>query len=382
MVVLALARSGRPSLRTTWPAYAVLTLLNVVLFFSLQTLAILELPSGLAAVLIYLQPVLVGVLAAPLLGESLTGLKIAGLLLGFAGIVVVSAGAFQGHVSLLGVGYAVSGALVWALGTIAFKRYADRVDVWWSVAIPFLVGGTVLSIGGAAVEGTHITWSGEFVVAFLYASLVGTALSWSLWFGLVGSGEAGRAASYIFFVPLISLSIGAVFLHETLGLSLLAGAALVVLGVYLVNRRPAVPLNSPMHLERVDPLDLDLDTADALAEVFTASERADGLDLPAKTGPDLLTALQLGSDSRPMTALWVARDGDRVVAQAAADLPWRDNTDTAGVRVRVHPDVRGRGLGGELWRTALSFVDGEGRTRLHWAPGSAARASPSSSTGA
>ncbi len=126
-----------------------------------------------------------------------------------------------------------------------------------------------------------------------------------------------------------------------------------------------MPLNSPMHLERVDPLDLDLDTADALAEVFTASERADGLDLPAKTGPDLLTALQLGSDSRPMTALWVARDGDRVVAQAAADLPWRDNTDAAGVRVRVHPDVRGRGLGGELWRTALSFVDGEGRTRLH-----------------
>jgi drug/metabolite transporter (DMT)-like permease len=97
----------------------------------------------------------------------------------------------------------------------------------------------VLSLGGAATEGTDIDWSGEFVVAFLYASLIGTAMSWSLWFGLVGSGEAGRAASYIFFVPLISLVIGAVFLHETLGLSLLVGAALVIVGVYLVNRRPA-----------------------------------------------------------------------------------------------------------------------------------------------
>ena len=169
MVVLALARSGRPSLRSTWPAYAVLTLLNVVLFFSLQSLAILELPSGLAAVLIYLQPVLVGVLAAPLLGESLTVSKIAGLLLGFGGIVVVSVGAFSGHVSVLGVGYAVVGALIWALGTIAFKSYGDRVDVWWSVAIPFLVGGTVLTLGGAATEGIDIEWSGEFVVAFLYA---------------------------------------------------------------------------------------------------------------------------------------------------------------------------------------------------------------------
>jgi drug/metabolite transporter (DMT)-like permease len=237
MVVLAASRSGRPSLRHTWPAYAVLTLLNVVLFFTLQTLAIMELPSGLAAVLIYLQPVLVGVLAAPLLGESLTGSKIAGLLLGFTGIVVVSWGAFSGHASLLGVGYAVVGALVWALGTIAFKRYDGRVDALWSVAIPFLVGGIVLTGAGAAVEGTSIDWSGEFVAAFAYAALVGTALSWSLWFGLVSSGDAGRAASYIFFVPLVSLVIGAVFLHESLGPSLLVGAALVILGVYLVNRR-------------------------------------------------------------------------------------------------------------------------------------------------
>jgi drug/metabolite transporter (DMT)-like permease len=239
MVVLAFARSGRPRLRGIWPAYALLTLLNVVLFFSLQTLAILELPSGLAAVLIYLQPVLVGVLAAPLLGEALTAFKVTGLLLGFAGIVVVSLGAFSGHASLRGVGYAVVGALVWALGTIAFKRYAGVVDAWWAVAIPFLVGGLVLSAGGAAFEGTAIAWSGQFVVAFAYASVVGTAMSWALWFGLVASGEAGRAAAYIFFVPLVSLVIGAVFLHESLGPSLLVGAALVIVGVFLVNRRTA-----------------------------------------------------------------------------------------------------------------------------------------------
>ena len=246
MVVLALARSGLPDLRETWPAYAVLTLLNVVLFFGLQTLAILELPSGLAAVLIYLQPVLVGVLAVPMLGEQLTGSKVIGLLLGFGGILAVSAGAFSGSVSVPGVGYAVLAALIWALGTIAFKRYAARVDVWWAVAISFLVGGVVLTLGGAATEGTGITWSGDFVAAFVYASLVGTAMSWSLWFGLVGSGEAGRAASYIFFVPLVSLVIGAVFLHETLGPSLLTGSAMVIVGVHLVNRRRPDRVSTPV----------------------------------------------------------------------------------------------------------------------------------------
>jgi O-acetylserine/cysteine efflux transporter len=77
------------------------------------------------------------------------------------------------------------------------------------------------------------------VVALAWAALVGTALSWSLWFELVSAGEAGRAAAYIFFVPLVSLVIGATFLGEKLGLSLLVGAALVILGVYLVNRRSA-----------------------------------------------------------------------------------------------------------------------------------------------
>jgi O-acetylserine/cysteine efflux transporter len=238
MVVLAFARSGPPRLRETWHLYALLTLLNVVGFFSLQTLAILELPSGLAAVLIYLQPVLTGVLAAPLLGEPLGWVKVVGLLVGFAGIVVVSAGALQGNVSGIGVLYAVTGALVWSLGTIAFKRYADRVDAWWAVALGFLVGGALLSLVGGAFEGVDIDWSGKFVAAFVYASLIGTAMSWSLWFGLVAAGEAGRVASYIFFVPIVSLVIGGLVLHESLGASLLTGAALVIVGVYLVNRRP------------------------------------------------------------------------------------------------------------------------------------------------
>ncbi len=238
MAVLAATRSGGPRLRGNVGVYGWLTLLNVVGFFGLQTLTIMALPSGLAAVLIYLQPVLTGVLAAPLLGEALGIAKVAGLLLGFAGIVVVSAGAVRGHVSGLGVGLAVVSALVWSLGTIAVKLFQGRVDPWWAVALPFLVGGSVLTVVGLAVEGAGVGWSWRFAAALGYAGLVGTALAWALWFALVGSGEASRASTYIFFVPLVSLVVGAVLLGERIGLSLLAGAALVIAGVSLVNRGP------------------------------------------------------------------------------------------------------------------------------------------------
>jgi O-acetylserine/cysteine efflux transporter len=236
MAVLAAVRSGPPRVVAHLRDYAVLTLLNVIGFIGLQTLGVLQLASGLAAVLTYLQPVLVAVLAWRLLGESMTPAKVGGLLLAFGGIVLVSAGAFEGHISGLGVAYVSGGALSWALGTIAFKQAQQRVDPWWAVAVPFVAGGLVLTLSGLALEGPVARWDVRFVAALAYAGLVGTALAWTLWFSLVSAGEASRASAYVFFVPLVSLLIGAVLLHESLGVSLLAGSALVVLGVLLANR--------------------------------------------------------------------------------------------------------------------------------------------------
>ncbi len=124
-------------------------------------------------------------------------------------------------------------------------------------------------------------------------------------------------------------------------------------------------VTADLRVDRTDPLDLDLDTADGLAEVFTACDRADGLRFQAKVGADVLTSRRLGFDSRPVDALFVARDGDRPVGEATVELPWRDNTDSASLRVRVHPDVRGRGLGRDLWQQAMAFCDTAGRTRIH-----------------
>lgn len=235
VVALRLGRSARAREHAGW--YALLTLLNVIGMFGLQVLAIQELPSGLAAVLIYLQPVLTGVLAGPLLGERVGRAAYLGLALGFAGIVAVGAGAIDGHVSGLGVCYALGTALSWSLGTIAVKR--APVDLWWAVALPFTVGGVALCLLSAAVESVTISWTAGFVVALAYSTFVGTSLSWALWFALISAGEATRAAAVIFFVPLVSLVIGTLFLHETLHASLVVGAVLVVLGVWLVNRRPA-----------------------------------------------------------------------------------------------------------------------------------------------
>lgn len=237
LVPVALRRDGFPRLRHTGWWHLLLAVTNFAGFFALQTLALLALPSGLTAVLIYLQPVLVGLLAWWLLGESMRPVKALGLLLGFGGIVVVSVEAVGGDLAPHGVVEAIAGALLWAVGTVAFKPAVPRVGAWWAVAGPFAISAVLLLAVGLPIEGWHIDWSWRFVGALLYTGLVGTTLAWVLWLRLLLSGEASRVATYIFFVPLVSVAIGALFLGETVGVPLALGAVLVATGVYLVNRR-------------------------------------------------------------------------------------------------------------------------------------------------
>ncbi|CAA9425855.1 MAG: Permease of the drug/metabolite transporter (DMT) superfamily [uncultured Rubrobacteraceae bacterium] len=242
MTAVASAWGGALNFRRDWRVFGFLAVFNVALFVGFQTFALLYLPSGTAAVLIYLQPILVGIFAWLFLGESLTPTKVFGLLLGFAGIVAVSSAGLlgaPGDVTPVGVACGVASALFWALGTVGFKKYEARVSTLWAVAVPFLAGGVALSALGFLLESpSDISWTGPLISSVLYSALVGTGLAWLLFFGLVRAGEASRVASYIFVVPLAAVVIGAVLLDEGLGPPLIVGAALVVSGIYLVNRTP------------------------------------------------------------------------------------------------------------------------------------------------
>ena len=240
ITLVALVWGGEPNFRRDWRIFALLTAFNVAFFIGTQTFTLLYLPSGMSAVVIYLQPILVGFLAWMMLGESLTVTKLFGLLLGFAGIVAVSSDGLKADgVPLAGVAFGVASALSWALGTVFFKKYQERVSTLWAVGVPFLAGGaTLLALGLVSEPWSAISWSPPFIASLLYSSLVGTGFAWLLFLGLVRAGEASRVASYIFFVPLVAVIIGVVTLGESIGAALLVGSALVVAGIYLANHTP------------------------------------------------------------------------------------------------------------------------------------------------
>lgn len=258
LTLVALPRWRLLNFRKAWHIYVISGILNVVLFFGLQTLSLQVLPSGLVSVLVYLSPILVGVFAWLWLGETMTPRKITGLLIGFAGVSSISIEGISTHVSGIGVLYGLLAAVSWALGTVYMKRTQAKVELFWLVAMQFLFGGVLTTALGFSFERwSAIHWTLPFWLSMGYSSAIGVALSWVTWIYLLRLGEASRVSAMTFLVPLLSVAIGTVFLHEPASFSLLVGLVLISVSIYLVNRTKTVPRRGARELDQpVEPIGL------------------------------------------------------------------------------------------------------------------------------
>lgn len=238
---VALPRWRNIRFRANARIYFVSAFFNVFLFFGLQTIGLTYLPGGLFSVIVYFQPVLVGVLAWLWLGESMSIPKIAGLILGFLGVAAVSVDGLTGKVSALGAILALFTAISWAFGTVYLKKEGQTADPLWLIAFQSTIGGAFLSGIGFTVESwSEIVWNVPYLSGLLFGSILGVPTAWVVYFTLVRSGEASKVTASTFLVPVISVVSGTLILHEPFHALLLLGLALIVLSIWLVNRR-AVP---------------------------------------------------------------------------------------------------------------------------------------------
>lgn len=240
LLVVAIPRFKQLRLRKTWSIYLISAFVNVILYYGLQTIGLNYLPAGLFSAIVFLQPVLVGLFSWMWLGESMYGLKILGLMLGFAGVGVISSGSgVSGHISVTGILLALGSALSWALGTVYVKKVSSSVDPIWLVTLQLITGGLVMTLGGSAVESwSDIDWNATFILCLLFISVFVIAIGWIIFYKLIDSGEASKVSSYTFLIPLVAILIGTVFLNEPFTLSLVVGLVFIVASIFFVNRKP------------------------------------------------------------------------------------------------------------------------------------------------
>lgn len=236
ILFFAIRFGGPLAFRKNWPVYLFAAGCSVFLFFGLQTLSVSLIPSGITAVLVYLQPVLVSCLAWIWLNEPLSRMKISGLLLGFIGVCVISINSLLVAVSLPGILFGIAAAVCWAVGTVFFKRVQEQVSIYWMITMQFLMGGIGLIGLGLWLESwSSIQWTVSFWGSLLYSAVFGISIAWVIYLDLMKKGEVSRVSVSLFIVPIISVLTGIWYLHESATLSLGLGTALVALGIYLVN---------------------------------------------------------------------------------------------------------------------------------------------------
>jgi O-acetylserine/cysteine efflux transporter len=212
----------------------VLGLTNQFAFIGFQVAGLRSVEAGPAAAIIYLQPVLVVLASSPFLGERLTRRRVAGALLGFAGVAIVglhqSATASAGGVLLLLVA-----ALSWTTGAIVTSATDEPI-------VPLVVGqhlvGAPLLLAVAALAEPFPALSSKLVLCVLVAGVFGSALAWMLWSLLLQRGEAGVVSTWLFAVPMLAAVLGVVLLGEPMSIALAVGIALVAVAVRLATASP------------------------------------------------------------------------------------------------------------------------------------------------
>ncbi|WP_042703739.1 DMT family transporter [Azospirillum sp. B506] len=196
------------------------------------------LPAGVTALIVGIQPLLTAALSGPLLGERVSGRQWAGLLLGLAGVgLVVREKLSVDAEHMIGIGYAVAALVGITLGTLYQKRHGGGMDLRSGTAIQYAATAVALAAIAPMTETMQVQWTGEFVFALLWLCFVLSVGAIFLLFALIRRGAAAKVASLFYLTPPVTALVAWMLFGEKLGVTALAGMAVAVCGVALVNRK-------------------------------------------------------------------------------------------------------------------------------------------------
>lgn len=257
-VLVALCYAGHnrlPRDRKLWGHLVVAAFFGNAVPFTLFALGERSVDSGVAGVLNATTPIWVLLIAIVLRTErNLAATKIAGLVLGFCGTLLIFSpwdASFASWDALIILGaaicYAISFAYIGRFITSRTHGGAAVAPVALSASqVTTAVGLMTLTLPFAGVEPIGFRWDAAVAVAIL--GIFGTGLAFVLNYRLIVDEGPTNAAAVGYLLPVVSVLLGALFLHETLTAHVIAGMLVVLGGVALtrVRRRPVEPPATPV----------------------------------------------------------------------------------------------------------------------------------------
>lgn len=238
-------RQALPRDRSTLLKYLFMGVFNVVVPFLLITWGETHIDSSLAAILNATTPLFVIVIAHfALHDEKMTTPRLAGLLIGFVGVIVLVAQDFQpgmlqgdllGQLAVLGAAISYAVALIFSRRQLRGAKpvVQSTMILVFATALMWLI--TPMVERPVVLPAEPIAW-----VALLWLGVLGLCVAYLLFFWLNNVWGPTRASLVTYVFPVVGVILGVIFLNEPLNWNMVLGSALVVGGIVVVNRRPRV----------------------------------------------------------------------------------------------------------------------------------------------
>ena len=228
-----------------WWRALVLGTLNIGGFFVLLFVAAYRLPGGVAALVGSIQPMVVLVLAAFLLGDRIRPIHLVTCVAGAVGVALLVLKA-TARLDPIGIVAALGGALVMATGIVLTKRWKrpPGVSVLMLTGWQLTAGGLVLVPFVFAVEGLPDTITATNMTGYAYLIVFGSLVGYGVWFRGIERLPAVALSFLGQLSPIVATLLGFLFLSQVLSLPQVIGAV-VIIGAILtaqlipVGKKPA-----------------------------------------------------------------------------------------------------------------------------------------------
>jgi len=250
-LLLALAwRAGvLRQLRGRWSWIAAYAVIEITLPFPLIAAGEQYVSSSLTAILIASVPLIVALLAIRFdAAERATGIRLLGLLIGFAGVVVLVGIDVAGNTDeLLGAALILLASCGYAAAPMILNRKFPDVDARASMGASLLLATALLAIPAAFTAPSEMP-TDEALIALVVLGVVCTALALLVFTFLIVEVGPGRALVITYINPVVAVVLGVMILDESLGPGAIAGLLLILAGSWLSTdgrlppglRRPVV----------------------------------------------------------------------------------------------------------------------------------------------
>ncbi len=240
LVVAVRLRAGAGALAVTRPQLATCAVVGTLLLGGgngLVALAELDVPSGLAALLVSTTPLWIVVLGLGA-GERPRWLSLVGTLVGFAGTAVLARPGAVGAVPWQGVALVLVGTVSWAVGSLHSRRRPSPANAFAAAAYQMLIGGAALVVAGllrgeaGGIDLAAVPPSAWWALAYLV--VIGSLVAYTAYFWLLANAPLQLVTTYAYVNPVVAVALGWLLLDEVVSLPVIAGGALAVAGVVVV----------------------------------------------------------------------------------------------------------------------------------------------------